>query len=255
VRIDSSGVLRDRRRARGVGLGILAALTAVGGFSTAAEATRPIAAAQSSTVQLVQAYLAALGPAGSRLSKVEVALKALGPSATRAQVLAAVASLGPALAPIEALLTAPPPTTLEALGQPQIVGNKPQLPYRTVAEGAHLDVGSTLYPNGFQIRTSEALTKVTWHLHARYTTLSFQIGVDALSEPPDSGAYITLSDGTGTAMPITYQGKLVLGALIQNDTHLESVTLDVAHESDVQLGFRSFYEGFPVLDVVNDRLT
>ena len=134
--IDSSVLLRDRRRAIGLGLGVLAALgilAPVGGLSTATAATRPIAAAQTSTVQLVQAYLTALAPAGSKFLKVEAALKTLGPSATRAQVLAAVAPLGPVLVPIEALLAAPPPTTLEALGQPQSLGYEAK--YRTTGRG------------------------------------------------------------------------------------------------------------------------
>ncbi len=89
-------------------------------------------------------------PAGSKFLKVEAALRALGPSATGAQVLAAVAPLGPALAPIEALLTAPPPTTLEALGQPGMELHHDST-YQTTEEGARLDVGANLYPVGFQV--------------------------------------------------------------------------------------------------------
>ena len=72
-----------------------------GGASTAATATVQSASAPTGAVRLLQDYLSALAPAGGKLSKVEAALKALGPSATTAQVLAAVAPLRPALAPIE----------------------------------------------------------------------------------------------------------------------------------------------------------
>ena len=77
-----------------------------GGASTAAASTVQIrpATQQTTAIQLVQAYLTALVPAGSKFLKVEAALKALPSSATRAQVLAVVAPLGPALASIEALL-------------------------------------------------------------------------------------------------------------------------------------------------------
>ena len=102
---------------------LLGTLVLNSGASTAAAAMvqlRP-ASLQTTATQLAEEYLGALGPAGSKFLKVEAALKALGPFATGPPVLAAVAPLGAALAPIEALLSAPPPTTLEALATPKTV--------------------------------------------------------------------------------------------------------------------------------------
>ncbi len=108
-----------------------------------------------------------MAPFGSKVLKVEVALKALGPSATRAQVRAAVAPLGPALAPIEVFLTAPPPTTLEALGQ-QVSFGENATTYRTTAQGARRDVGGKLYPSGFQVNAADLSVTLIWPTHDRY---------------------------------------------------------------------------------------
>jgi hypothetical protein len=91
---------------------VTAALLLLGGIvpgvatTSAAAQLRP-AVAQTTGTQLAQDYLSALTPAGAKFEKVEAPLKALGSSAPRPQVLAAVVSLGPALAPVEALLSAP----------------------------------------------------------------------------------------------------------------------------------------------------
>jgi hypothetical protein len=164
-RRSSTGLQSNRGRATQGAVGlpafVLLGLLGLIGGSPAAATVHP-AKAQGSAV--VQQYLTALGVAGSKLSKVEATLRALGPSATRAQVLVAASPFGPALAPIEALLTAPPPTTLEALDPPesQIGGTG----YRTTEEGAHLDVGGRLYPNGFQVDLGEGSARLTWPTHA-----------------------------------------------------------------------------------------
>ena len=255
MHIRSRGLLRNRRRTIGLTVGLLVplgVLVPVGPLSTASAATRHPAGTQSSTVQLVQAYLSVLGPAGNKLSKVEAALKALGPSATRAQVLAAVAPLGPALAPVEALLNAPTPTTLEALPKP-VTGDEDSS-IRSTLDGAHLDVGGRLYPHGFQVSFLE-IVEYSWQLHARYTTLSAQVGMDARYSG-QGGVRMYVEDSTNTEIPFTYKGKLVMNAVIPT-SGLVPVTVNVAHESEVQLEFGG---GLPrlsegVVDVVNDQLT
>lgn len=225
-----------------------------GGASTvaAAAAQLRLATAQTTATQLVEEYLSGLGLAGNRLSTVEATLKELGPSATRAQVLAAVAPLGPALAPIEALLTVPPPTTLEALPKP--VTNSGDASIRSTLDGAHLDVGGKLYLDGFQINFL-GFANYIWQLHGRYTTLSAQVGMDARYSGK-GGVTVSFDDSTNTAIPFTYQGKLVFRAIIPT-TGLVSLSVNVAHESEVDLWLAG---GVPRLsngavDVVNDRLT
>ncbi len=223
------------------------------GLAALVASTTPALASPAPTpaTQLAQKYLSALAPAGRQISKVEAALKALGPSTTASQVRAAVAALGPAIAPVEALLTAPPPTTLEALGQPQIEGPASKLPYRAAYQGAHLYVGNTLYPNGFQWAASSSTDALVWQLHGRYTTLSFQLGVDQFPEQGSEQGIVVL-DSTGTYLPLTYQGKLVLEADV-TPGGLRSFTVNVAHESEVKLAL--VLGGSGMLDVVNDRLT
>ncbi len=225
-----------------------------GGASTAAASTVQIrpATQQTTATQLAQEYLGALGAAGSKFLKVEGALKALGSSATRAQVLAAVAPLGPALAPIEALLAAPPPSTLEALPKPVTADGDASI--RSTLDGAHLDVGGRLYPHGFQVSFLE-IVEYRWQLHARFTTLSAQVGMDARYSGR-GGVRMYVEDSTNTEIPFTYKGKLVMNAVIPT-SGLVPVTVNVAHESEVQLEFGG---GLPrlangVVDVVNDRLS
>ena len=74
----------DRAASRAIALFALGLFAVNGGASTPAAAVQS-SSAQTGAVQLVQEYLAALGSAGSNLSKVEAALKASGPSATTAQ--------------------------------------------------------------------------------------------------------------------------------------------------------------------------
>ncbi len=161
----SAGLERTRRWATGL-LASLVVLVACGGPPAAAASLQSGGTQTFAVQQLVQQYLSVLGPADTKFSRVEGALKALGPSATRTQVLAAAAPLGPVLAPIEALLAAPPPTTLEALGQPQSLGYEAK--YRTTGEGAHLDIGGKLYPNGFQV-DSGTFAMLNWPTRDRYT--------------------------------------------------------------------------------------
>ncbi len=211
----------------------LGVVVPIGGLLAGAATLHPVAA-QTSAVQLVQKYLSALGPAGIKLSKVEAALKALGPTATRAQVLAAVAPLGPALAPIEALLAAPPPTTLEALGHQQgPLGY--DATYRTTGQGARLDVGGKLYPNGFQVDMLSYATLI-WPTHDRYATLSAQLGTDGLDR--NKGALVTVSfdDSTNTSIPFFDGGKLVFAASVPA-TGFISLSVPLAHIPEVKMLF------------------
>jgi hypothetical protein len=222
----------------------------------AAAATVQPAGPHSDAVQLVQQYLLDLGVARNKLSKTEVALKALGPSATRAQVLATVTPLGPVLAPIEALLAAPPPTTLEALGE-QIHSGFEATTYRTTDEGAHLDVGGRLYPNGFQVNMGLGVLLLSWPTHNRYTSLSAQVGMDGLNSNTGAVASISFDDPTSTRIPFFDKGKLVFQANVPT-TGLLSVNVPVAHESELQIRFRltAPHEGDTgVVDVVNDHLS
>ena len=70
------------------------------------------------------------------------------------------------------------------------------------------------------------------------------------------GVRLYVEDSTDAEIPFTYRGKLVLSAVIPI-SGLVLVTVNVAHESEVQLEFEG---GLPrvsegVVDVVNDRLT
>lgn len=243
-------------------LGVLGLTVAVGlGAAVPASAmanAHSDAGSAAASAQLVREYLAALTPAGTAIPQTEAALKKLGASSNSAQVESAVAPLRAALAPLEALLASPgPPTSLEVLGAPTKQGcfkgaGSYQGYYRTVAQGAHLDVGGRLYESGFQVSIGcSAYNMLTWPLRDKYKELSAQFGQDAV----DCGRPLTLSfrDSTNTPIPFTYHGKLgfavgiPLGALIP-------VTVNVAHESDVTIVLSGGTNG-GVVDVVSDRLS
>ena len=85
--------------------------------------------------------------------------------------------------------------------------------------------------------------------------LSAQVGMDARYSG-QGGVRMYVEDSTNTEIPFTYKGKLVMNAVIPT-SGLVPVTVNVAHESEVQLEFGG---GLPrlsegVVDVVNDRLT
>ena len=163
----TTGMVASRGRIIRVTVGLLLLGGIVPGVATTAAAAQlRLATGQTTAAQLAQEYLSALAPAGGKFVKVEAALKALGPSATTAQVLATVAPLGHALAPIEALLATPPPTTLEALGE-QVSFGEDTTTYRTTGQGARLDVGGKLYPNGFQVNTGNGGVTLMWPAHDR----------------------------------------------------------------------------------------
>jgi hypothetical protein len=251
----STGLQSDRRWVTQFALSLLATVLLgvigpVAGQSAATAATLHPAEAQGSVVELVQQYLSALGVAGSKFSKVEAALRALGPSATRAQVLAAVAPLGSVLAPIEALPAAPPPTTLEALGQPGKELSHDST-YQTTEDGARLDVGAKLYPNGFQVAVDDFAT-LTWPTHDRYTSLLAQLGEDELGK--NYGGVVTVSfyGSLNTQIPFYDQGKLVLRATVPTNGFI-SLNLPLTHLSEVHMSFSA--QGYNVIDVVNDQLS
>lgn len=119
----------------------------------------------STPAALAESYITAIGNANAALVKAEAKLKALPISATYAQVQAAVAPLGPALKPLEALLatktpvsvpsqqtttTTLPPTTLASLGAPsiyEIYEGAPCVP----AEPTVVYVGKTWAPISYGI--------------------------------------------------------------------------------------------------------
>jgi hypothetical protein len=242
-------VAANRCRIISVATGLLLIGGVLPGGASAAASTAPHSAA-AQTVQLVEEYLSALEPAGNEFSKVEAALKALGPSATRAQVLFAVAPLGPALAPIEALLTAPPPPTLEALGQPGKELSHDST-YQTTEAGARLDVGAKLYPNGFQVAVGDSAT-LTWPTHDWYTNLSAQLGEDELGKYYGGVVIVAFYGSLNTQIPFYDQGKLVLRATVPSKGFI-SLSLPLTHLSQVRMSFSS--QGYNVIDVVNDHLS
>ena len=147
---------------------------------------------------------------------------------------------------------APAPTTLEALGKPQT--DNGDASFRSTLDGAHLDVGGKLYPSGFQVNFL-GIANYVWQLHARYTSLSAEIGMDE-RYLGKGGVRVYVQDSTNTEIPFTYRGKLVFSAVIPT-AGLISLTVNLAHESEVRLEFGGGVPrlGEGVVDVVNDRLS
>ena len=156
----------------------------------------------------------------------------------------------PNLAPIEALLAAPPPTTLEALGRPGRELSHDST-YQTTEAGARLDVGATLYPNGFQVPVDD-FAMLTWPTHDGYRGLSAQIGEDELGKRHGGVVTISFYGSHTTLIPFYDRGKLVLSATIPM-TGFISLSLPLAHLSDFRMSFSA--EGYNVIDVVNDHLS
>jgi hypothetical protein len=191
-------------------------------------------------------------PFDAHLSKVEAALKALGSSPTRAQVLGATAPLGPALAPIETLLAAPLPTILEAPWAPAgTVGNDGT--YRTTGQGARYDVGGKPYPSGFQVDLLSFATLV-WPTRKRYKSLSAELGEDGLDTNTGVEVKISLDDSTNTSIPFFDGGKLVYQARVLTRSFI-SLNVPLAHLSKLKMLFIVGVAGGGVVDVVNDRLS
>jgi hypothetical protein len=218
-----SGKTRSRRatvnrwRLRlGVG-GLSSALTGVlvpnmGGSASATAGTLR-GGGSSPAVQLVREYLTALGPASSAIQRAERTLRGLPATATVAQVEGAMAGVRGSLSRVEALLTASArPTTLEALGTPAKVGCYGGGGYRTVTQGAHLDVDGKLYDSksGFQVTTEcSAYSILTWPLDEAYGEFSARFGDDALNH----GRAVTLSfRDSATPIPFVYGKTLVFTA-------------------------------------------
>ena len=108
--------------------------------------------------------------------------------------------------------------------------------------------------DGFQVNF-EGVVIYSWQLHARYTTLSTEVGMHARYSGK-GGVRVYVEDSTNTEIPFTYQGKLVLGAATPM-SGLVSMAINVAYESEVQLAFGGRLPGLSegAVDVVNDHLS
>ena len=122
--------------------------------------------------------------------------------------------------------------------------------YQTTGQGARLDVGGRLCPNGFQVNTGDGSVALMWPTHDRYTTLSAQIGMDGLTTSTSSVATFFFVDSTNTRIPFTH-GKLVFSASVPATGFL-SVTMPIAHLSEVLMSVSGRGD---VVDVVNDHLS
>jgi hypothetical protein len=246
----TTGIGANRRRIISVAVGPLLLVGFVqGGASVAAAAVPHSAATQTSAVQLVQQYLSALGLAGSKLSKVEIALKALGSSVTRAQVLVAVASLGLLWPPSKHCW---PPllrrhwrrsASRNLLAMRRNIGPPGKVLISTLV--------ASCTRNGFQV-DSGTFAMLNWPTHDRYASLSAQIGMDGLNTNKSVAVSVSFRDSTNTAIPFFDHGKLVFQATVPM-AGLVSVSVPVAHESAVRIVFSTNYGS--VVDVVNDRLS
>ena len=130
----------------------------------------------------------------------------------------------------------------------------PRYGYRTVAQGAHLDVSGKLYDstNGFQATTScSSYSLLAWRLRGAYRRLSAQFGNDALNY----GRAVTLSfrDATNTPIPFTYRTKLLFTLVIPFGG-LAPVTVSIAHETGLTIVLSGGTNG-GVVDVVDDELS
>ena len=114
--------------------------------------------------------------------------------------------------------------------------------YRTTGQGARLDVGGRLHPNGFQVNTGNGGVTLMWPTHDRYTSLSAQIGMDGLGTATSSVATVSFVDSTYTRIPFTDRGNLVFSASVPTTGFL-SVAVPIAHLSEVLMGVVSGVRG------------
>lgn len=92
-----------------------------------------------------------------------------------------------------------------------------------------------------------------WTINDRYTTLSARVGMDGL-DTDKAGVTVSFEDSTNTRIPFVTGGKLVFQATVPT-TGFISVSVNVAHESVIQVSFSVAGSGGSVVDVVNDRLS
>jgi hypothetical protein len=187
-------VLRHKVEATLVGA-LTVASVGVGLTSSLAVSAQPAP----SGPDLARQYLAALTPAAAAIDGAEAKLAKLPVTATVAQVKAIVAPLGAPVAKLQALdvaTTSPAAPSaarsLESLGSPAIVGSARSCNgYATIGSGAILQVGYTVYHDGFQI-SKAGLTTPGRPL--RGTPCSRQMSVLATTMPslvPPSGSLAT----------------------------------------------------------------
>jgi len=128
-------------------------------------------------------------------------------------VLSPVAGVA-AARPLASLTSSSLPRSLEGLGQPTegfgIEGSQSQCyGYKSVAEGAHLQMAGTTYNRGFQTTTSAYCGTIwtwAWHIGGHYRTFSALVGLDATEAGQTSLSFI---GSTGNQIPFRADGHLV----------------------------------------------
>lgn len=197
--------------------------------------------------QLIRNYLQALGPAGTRITKVEAELKALPTRATTAQVQAIVSSLGSALKPIENLvygevdlISVPETSSCVHYGiTPQEINGQS---YPQVLELTGACRGGTL---------GSGAAMVTWNLDGRYHTLKLDIDVseeNVVHGWDDDVIFIDPSDNT--RLTFTADGVRTAELHLAGTTFV-SVTINVTGLQGIE--WRAL-EGFPAVDDIVDAV-
>ena len=167
---------------------MVVSLVPASGIATAsvvAASEQPATSSAGAANPLVQQWLAVLGPLGQHFASIESELKALKPTATDAQVEAAVAPVAGLLGPVEALSSAPQATALESLGPPsegfEVAATATNCySYRTAAQGVDLEMGGQDFTHGFQVGVNDGCRGAwswAWHIAGMYRTFSASIGL------------------------------------------------------------------------------
>lgn len=268
----ATNFLRSSRvRLRPVFASLGASVIAVAFSSASTTASQPLIHIEQPSTSLVTKYLAALGPAGSEIARVEKQLKALPLTSTAAQVNKVVTPLGPALKPLEKLIMTQPvapgksTVTLEALGVPTIsypvkgcgVAAR-YAPIRAlVAQGSSVIMASKKWQNGFQLVTGSGCNSpetdaFTWHLPGAYKVFSAQVGLNTGS---NSGATVSFLGAHDQILPFFVAGEPVTVLTLSSPTRVIDIKLPITTDQITIACTDSNGTATATIDFANDLVT
>ncbi len=171
-------------------------------------------------------------------------------------IVAAPSTLKASAEPLGTLTNSSLPRSLEGLGQPtEGFGIQDSQAgcygYKTVAEGAHLQMAGTTYNRGFQTTTSAYCGSIwtwAWHVGGHYRNFSALVGLDATYAGMASLSFI---GSTGNPIPFHADGHLV-----QRTTLISGLPTAISVKLTGVLNFGiETTTGATTIDFGNDDLT